>query len=227
MLLTPSIPRDKHRASHWFSASLLGLLILTTTGCVRLASNLLYAIKGRDNPAEFAGLEEKKVAVLVSNNGVHTSDASSLVLARNVNLLLQSKVKKIRMISQDEVDRMVQDQQLGKVDPLQIGERLGADFVIDVDVSDLKLYDGKTLYKGQCSASVTAYKCKDGKEIVFRKVHPEFVYPKTGAPVTDMDEATFRRVYLMTLAERVSRSFYPYDPATDVARDAAISSAGF
>jgi hypothetical protein len=192
-----------------------------------LASNLLYAIKGRDNPAEFAGLEEKKVAVLVSSNGVHTSDASSLVLARNVNLLLQNKVKKVRMISQDEVDRMIQDQQLGKVDPIQVGERLGADFIIDIDVSDLKLYDGKTLYKGQCSASVTTYKCKDAREIVFRKLHPEFIYPKTGAPVTDMDEATFRRVYLMTLAERVSRSFYPYDPATDVARDAAISSAGF
>lgn len=227
MLQTPSILRDRFQSSHWFIACLMVCIMINTTGCVRLASNLLYAIKGRDNPAEFAGLEEKKVAVLVSNNGVHTSDASSLVLARNVNLLLQSKVKKVRMISQDEVDRMVQDQQLGKVDPMQIGERLGADFVIDVDVSDLKLYDGKTLYKGQCSASVTAYKCKDGKEISFRKVHPEFIYPKTGAPVTDMDEATFRRVYLMTLAERVSRSFYPYDPATDVARDAAISSAGF
>ncbi|AMV33863.1 hypothetical protein VN12_17170 [Pirellula sp. SH-Sr6A] len=227
MLPTIQVKASRSFPSAWAIACLFSLLCITTTGCVRLASNLLYAIKGRNNPAEFEGLEEKKVAVLVSNNGVHTSDASSLVLARNINLLLQNKVKKVRMISQDEVDRMIQDQQLGKVDPIQVGERLGADFVIDIDVSDLKLYDGKTLYKGQCSASVTTYKCKDGREIVFRKLHPEFIYPKTGAPVTDMDEATFRRVYLMTLAERVSRSFYPYDPATDVARDAAISSAGF
>jgi hypothetical protein len=50
------------------------------------------------------------------------------------------------------------------------------------------------------------------------------VYPQSGAPVTDFDEATFQRVYLSELATRVARIFYPFDPSIDVAKDAAISS---
>lgn len=200
------------------------MLLVCNSGCMKLMANMIYVIKGRDNPAEFDGLIEKKVAVLVSSNGVHSTDASNVLLARNINLLLQTKVKKITMVSQDEVDRLVQNQPLGKVDANMIGERLGVDFVIDVDVRDLKLYEGKTLYKGQSSSSITVYQCKPKSEVVFAKTIPDYTYPKHGAPVTDFDEASFRRFYLMTLAEQISRVFYPYDPITDVAREAAVSS---
>ena len=80
--------------------------------------------------------------------------------------------------------------------------------------------------KGRSSSTVTVYKSGEGKGPVFRKSLPEFVYPQTGAPVTDYDEATFQRIYLTTLANRIARIFYPYDPTTDVAIDAAISSVG-
>jgi hypothetical protein len=112
------------------------------------------------------------------------------------------------------------------VDPAVVGSRSGADYVVNVDVSDLKLKEGKTLYKGRSSSTVTVYKSGEGKGPVFRKSLPEFVYPQTGAPVTDYDEATFQRIYLTTLANRIARIFYPYDPSTDVAIDAAISSVG-
>lgn len=214
------------RSPKWIGI-FLGLFFLSTTsGCVRLVSNVLYMIKGRDAPAEFNELQEKKVAVMVSSNGIHSSDASSMVLARNINMLLDNKVKKIKLIRQDEVDRMLQEQQFGRVDAGMIGSRLGADYVVDVNVSDLKLKEGKTLYKGRCNSSVTVYKVAESGSPVFRKVLPEFVYPQTGAPVTDFDESTFQRLYLMTLANRIARTFYPYDPATDVAEDAAVASAG-
>lgn len=202
------------------------LMLAANTGCVRMMANMIYMIKGNDAPAEFKELEEKKVAVLVSTNGVHASDATCLLMARNITMLLSGKVKKIQMVSPDEVDRLVQDVQLGQVDPAVIGSRSGADYVVNVDVSDLKLKEGKTLYKGRSSSTVTVYKSGEGKGPVFRKSLPEFVYPQTGAPVTDYDEATFQRIYLTTLANRIARIFYPYDPSTDVAIDAAISSVG-
>ncbi len=205
---------------------LLSVVALANTGCVKLISNMIYVIKGRDTPAEYDGFVDKRVAVLVSIDGVHSADANSFILAKNVNMLLQNKVKKVRMINQDEVDRLLQDQQLGNVDPPTFGGQLGADFIVDIDITDLKLYEGKTLYKGRCSATVTAYNCHDRKEPVFRKSFTDFTYPINGTPVTDLDEATFRRVYLMTLAERLSRVFYPYDPVTDVAQEAAMASAG-
>lgn len=205
----------------------LGLLMLVlNAGCVRALANAIYVIKGRDNPAEFDGLIAKKVAILVSSNGVHTSDASNILLARNITLALQTKVKKIQMVSLDEIDRLIQTQQLGKVNPIEIGERVGADMVIDINIEDLKLYEGKTLYKGRSSVNVTTYQIKPTSEVVFRKMIPDFVFPQTGVPVTDSDEATFRRFYLMNVAERVARLFYPYDPINDFARDASAASFG-
>ena len=44
--------------------------------------------------------------------------------------------------------------------------------------------------------------------------------------VTDFDEATFQRIYLSELALRIARTFYPFDPSIDVAKDAAVSSLG-
>lgn len=200
------------------------ILIAANSGCIRFVSNMLYVLNGRDTPAEFNELEEKKVAVMVRTNGLHSAEAANLIMARNINLLLGSKVKKIKMASQDEVERTIQDMSLSEVDPVKVGSRLGVDYVLDVEINDLKLMEGKTLYKGRCTSAVSVYNVAEGRAPVFRKSFPEYVYPSTGAPITDFDEATFQRVYLMSVAERIARVFYPYDPATDVARDAAISS---
>jgi hypothetical protein len=202
---------------------LLTSLLMFQSGCVSLMSNMLYVLKGKDNPAEFGELKEKKVAVFVSHNDLHTWDATSVVLARNINMLLGSKVKKIQLIGQDVVEGMCQDQPLGKVDVALLGSRMGADYILNVNIADLKLREGQTLYRGRCTSSVVVHKIGESSP-VFRKVFPEFVYPSTGAPVTDMDEATFQRAYLTLVAERLARVFYPYDPTEDVARDAAITS---
>lgn len=205
-------------------ASVLLIFLMASTGCVSLLSNVLYVIKGKDTPAEFDDLKGKKVAVLVSNNGVHTWDAVSVVLAKHINLHLAAKVKKIQLISQDMVEGVCQDQPLGQMDLEQVASRLGADYVIDASISDLKLREGQTLFRGRCTTAVVVYK-KGESGAVFRKSFPEYIYPSTGAPVTEMDESTFQRAYLTLVAGRIARVFYPYDPTEDVAMDAAITSA--
>jgi hypothetical protein len=187
-------------------------------------SNMMYVIKGNDTPAEFDELKEKKVAVIVSHNGVVTWDPASSTLARHLNLHLGAKVKKIKLVGQDSVEAMCHDQQLGKLDAGLLGTRLGADYTILADISDLKLREGQTLYRGRCTSSLMVYKNGESSP-VFRKSLPEFVYPGTGAPITEMDETTFLRAYLSVVAERLARVFYPYDPGEDVAKDAAIASA--
>ena len=204
-------------------ASVLLVVLMASTGCVSLLSNVLYVIKGKDAPAEFDELKGKKVAVLVSNNGVHTWDAVSVVLAKNINLHLGTKVKKIQLVGQDMVEGVCQDQPLGQIDFEQVASRLGADYIIDASISDLKLREGQTLFRGRCTSSVVVYK-KGETAPVFRKSFPEYIYPSTGAPVTEMEESTFQRAYLTLVAGRIARVFYPYDPTEDVAMDAAITS---
>ena len=64
----------------------------------------------------------------------------------------------------------------------------------------------------------------EGSSPVYRKQFPEFVYPQTGVPITDTDDATFQQFYLKEISQRIARVFYPYDPTMDVASDAAVAS---
>lgn len=201
------------------------LAVVTTSGCGLLA-NAIYIVKGVDAPAEFDDLKEKKIAVVVSTSAGLNADASGILMSRHINELLARNIKKVEMVNPEEVDHIISDQPIGDRSIPVIGSRLNADYVIFVDVSDLKLRDGQTLYKGRSNTTVAVCKVSEGERFVFKKSFPEFVYPQHGAPVTDFDEATFQRIYLSELALRVARTFYPYDPTIDIAKDAAVSSLG-
>ena len=201
------------------------LLLVMNAGC-GLMANAIYIVKGVDAPAEFDELKEKKVAVIVGTSAGLNADASGILMSRHINELLARNVKKIEMINPEEVDRIINDQPIANRSIPTIGSRLRADYVVLVEVSNLKLRDGQTLFKGRSNVVLSAYKVSSGDQAVFRKSFPEFVYPQNGAPVTDFDEVQFQRIYLSELALRVARTFYPYDPSIDVAKDAAVSSLG-
>ncbi len=198
--------------------------IVSSTGCVRLASNLIYVFKGRDTPAEFNSLIEKKVAVIVSTSAGYHTDASSIVLARQVNAALATNVKKIKVVDAEDVDRVLHDQPHSDIDFGRLSRQLGVDYVIAIDVKNLQLHEGATLYRGRCECSLAVYKSDEGNQPVFRKQLRELVYPTTGIPVTEFEEAKFQGVYLAKLSQRIGRVFYPYDPTEDVASDAAAFS---
>jgi hypothetical protein len=84
----------------------------------------------------------------------------------------------------------------------------------------LELRDGDTLYRGQCDVFTTVYEVSTGKPI-YKTSIVNFSFPSVGGqPVTGTDEASFRRLYLSIVAERVARNFYPYNPSEDIAADA-------
>ena len=49
----------------------MAVFLIGSTGCIGAMAQLLYVIKGHKSPADFAGLEGKRVAVVV------VSDASA------------------------------------------------------------------------------------------------------------------------------------------------------
>ena len=200
-------------------------VMATSAGC-GLMANAMYVVKGNDAPAEFDELKEKRVAVVVSNGAGMNADASSILMSRHISELFARNIKKVEMVNPEEVDRIINDQSASERTISAIGNRLRADYVVQVELSNLKLREGQTLYRGRCTSSVAAFKVSDGERAAFRKSFPEFVYPQHGAPITDFDEVTFQRIYLAELALRISRTFYPFDPSIDVAKDAAVSSLG-
>jgi hypothetical protein len=102
----------------------------------------------------------------------------------------------------------------------RLGSQLQADYVLAIDLQNLELKEGATLYRGRCDCSIAVYKVAEGDRAVFRKQIPPLVFPTAGVPVTDMDEAKFQGMYLTMLANRVARVFHPYDASSDVAIDA-------
>ena len=128
-------PNKISRVCIFYSAC---LLVLTTSGC-GLMANALYIVKGVDAPAEFDELKDKKVAVIVSTTSGLNADASGILMSRHINELLARNVKKIEMINPEEVDRIINDQPIANRAIPVIGGRLRADYVVLVEVSNLKL----------------------------------------------------------------------------------------
>lgn len=233
--MAASIQIESHRrsVSYTFVGALVkACLVLTTcivvastSGC-GLLSNAMYIVKGNDAPAEFDELKDKRVAVLVSTEAGLNADASGILMSRHISELFARNIKKVEMVNPEEVDRIINDQAVGERSIPAIGGRLRADYIVLVELTNLKFRDGQTLYKGRCNTSVSAYKVSDGDRAAFKKSFPQFVYPQHGAPVSDFDEVTFQRIYLSELSLRVARTFYPFDPTIDVAKDAAVSSLG-
>lgn len=207
----------------WFALVLLTLLV-PTSGCISFAANLLYAIRGNDMPAEYADLNEKRVALICSTSGAVASEAVNSMLCSNISSALSRNLKKADIVRQEEVDRWIERDGWADGDPTRLAKGVKADQLVSVAIDNLKLRDGATLFRGQCDIRVTVYDIKNGGKIVFQKEIPEHSFPKEGGtPVTDTTEAKFRSAYLQLVGYRVSSLFHPVDPTLDVALDATMT----
>src|SRR4051812_30281577 len=90
--------------SRWPLVIVSAILMLSTSGCVGIAAQLMYMAGAGDMQAEFDELEGKRVAVIcVSNRSSYGSGAESEALARLVSAILRKEVKKIEMVSHTEI----------------------------------------------------------------------------------------------------------------------------
>lgn len=193
----------------------------TTPGCVQFAANLIHAVRGNDMPAEYAGLDEKRVAIICSVDGAVASEASGSVLTSYISSALVQNLPKATVIGQDEVDRWLEIEGWSNNDALAIGKGVKADQVVRVQVSNFQLREGATLYRGSCDVRVTVYDIKADGRLAFEKQITEHAFPRVGGtPVSDTTEAKFRSVYLHILATKIASLFHPADPTAEYALDA-------
>lgn len=213
-----------------YSRSLPWLLVLALSltsfsGCINLASNLMYAWRGNKAPAEYNGFEGKKVAIVCGTEKGLSNDATSTLMTRQLEGLLGKNVKDIKLIGQDKIDKWLDTNGWNDSDFTEIGKGVGADQVLSISLANLTLKDGMTLYKGRANISVTVYDIAGGGNVVYRKGFPDFEYPKLGgATVTDTSEAKFHVLFLRVVSQRIATLFYPADPNDQFALDAISNS---
>lgn len=200
----------------------LAMAVLPTAGCRSALATAMFLWKGTDVPPDYAGLKEKKVAVvcrpLVTLQYRNANVARDL--AQQVTLLLQEKVPKVHTVDQRKIAKWT-DENTWEEYP-EVGKAVKADLVVGIDLEGFNLLQGQTLYQGKANATVRVYDCHQGGKMVYEKIIPQIKYPpSTGIPTSDRQEADFRREFVAVFADQVARHFYAHDPYADFAQDAA------
>jgi hypothetical protein len=208
---------------------ILGLLLvcitlLTSSGCIGLAVNLLHAIQGNNRPAEYKGLDKSRVAVLVANEGGVNNDENCSRLSTFLQASLGANLKKATLIPQQEIDAWLNRNGWTDVDFVELGRDLKADRVVAVTMFNLKLQDGATLYRGFSDLGVEVYDITNGGKLVYSKQFPEFAFPSVGGtPITDTSAAKFRAAYLNVVARKISGLFHDVEATSEFALDATTN----
>ncbi len=199
------------------------LLTVSQTGCLGYVANFMYVIKGHTIDAEYKGLEGKRVAVVtLTDSSQYSDDASARILSRRVSEILKTEVKKIQLVREDEVQQWRDRNGWDAIEFIDIGRGVKADKVVAIEMTNLRIRDGATLYRGRATVTITVYDVAT-KEEEFRKHLDEFTYPETAGQYTsETTETKFRALYLNVLAMRLARFFHGYDYSDTVALDATI-----
>jgi hypothetical protein len=202
--------------------TLVAAVVLVSAGCRTVITTAAYLIKGTNVDAEYEGLKEKRVVVVCRPVADLTfrSPTVDRDLAKEVGKLLAKNVKKIQVVPQKEVNEWT-DEHLW-TDYLEVGEALGADMVVGIDLYDFNLLLDQTLYQGRASTALRVFDCQAGGDPVFERELPQIVYPpNVGVPTSERSsEGAFQREYVRVLADQIGRHFYAHDPYADYALDA-------
>jgi hypothetical protein len=201
------------------------MCVATNSGCIGLPAQLIYWAKGGHKiDPEFAGLEGKRVAVLcVSNASTRGPNSACSMLQRAVAVILRQKGDDIDVIHEDEIADWIDTNGWDEMDYREIGRGVDADAVLALDVESFSLHEGRTLYKGRASLTVSVYDMEDEGRVVFRRSIPEFTFPRNGARhTTEMSEARFRSLFITVLSQHVSKYFCAYNLEEEFAVDAMM-----
>lgn len=199
--------------------AVLAMSLATVAGCNVLAT-AMYVIEGTNTKADFDGLKGKTVAVVCRPvTSLHFRDSSvSRDLAKQVSLLLEKHVPKVKLIDQRDVFEWADENNWEEY--VEIGKALKADMVVALDLEEFSLYQGQTLYQGKANMKLLVYDVSKGKTPVFERNLPQAVYPPNSAiPAGEKPEAQFRRQFVLYLSQTIARYFYDHDSTVDFAND--------
>ncbi len=215
------IPRTAKR--DWMWLSWLVLVLIIAPGCAQVA-NLVHVVRGNTRPAEYKGLAEKKVAIVCGSGDGIIQDESANMLTLFVQTTLDREIKEVEFIPRDQITRWLDSQSAGTTNFVALGKGVGAEQVVCIDMKNMKMREGSTLYRGTADISVEVHDVGTGK-VVYRKEIPDFAYPKVAsASILDTNEAKFRGAFISIAAQKIASLFYAADATSEYALDATISS---
>ena len=224
----------------WLSRVVLfSLLVVACTGCNPIL--LMSYLFDNSNPKTVAEFplkprpkhekEEVRVVVLTScapGLSVDMIGIDRLLAAEFIPLLearcLENK-EKITILKSQPIDAYKKDNPEWRGQhPMEIGKFFKADYVIDIEVLSIDIYEPGTrreLMKGRSKIAVMAYDMsKPLKEPSYNPPESNFEYPRTH-PVSryDMPVSTFRQKFVKRIAEELAVPFAAHTTSQSVMVD--------
>lgn len=196
-------------------------LIPLLTSCNLLTPIAVLGVQRKRIPAEFDKLAGSRVAILVWTDPSTLFDYpyARLELATYVSDKLQAEMTQrtlpIQVVDSREVEDFLQRTPEARIDPVAVGKRFEANFVVYVEVAGFQIRDpGEPQFlRGRINASVSVHDvaARDRDTRRYELTPVEAVYPEeqpvlinaTNSPL--VREATYRK-----FAEMVARKFYEY-----------------
>lgn len=199
------------------------VMLATTVGCMGGLAQLLYVIKGHQIPAEYNGLEGKRVAVVcVSDASAYGPDTLTDTISKLVGLKLRNEVKGIEVVSAKTVENWVDQNVWDETDFNAIGKGVEADVVVGIQIADYSIKEGSTLYHGRCEVTATVFDIQNEGQVTYLVGPDQFQFPQQPRPAIQTNDRKFEAVFLAKLTEYISRRFCAYDRLDTVAEDASL-----
>jgi hypothetical protein len=170
-------------------------------------------------------LQERRVAIVCrsSYSLLYSDPEVTADLSMRMAQLLREKGRKITVIPHEEVANWIDEQEDNWQDFKEVGNGVGADVVVGIELSKFSLYRGQTLYQGNADVKMTVYDLKDEGQIVYQPEIPPIVYPPT-APVDSSvkPKHAFRRQFIGVVAQQLAEHFYSHDRTANFASDSTV-----
>lgn len=194
-------------------------VIAPAAGCVTgIPAQLGWMIWGLKKPAEYEGLKGETVALIVYSPVSQGHERGMRMLTSKIHLELDNNVKKIEMISKNEVSDYVNYESVNERKLLAVGRGVGADKVIAVKVHSYSLMQGSTLYKGKIAYTVSVYDMTEGGKQVWNSARVEEDFPKhSSVPAIEMSYEGFEARFVNYVGLNIARLFYDFDLVDDYA----------
>src|SRR5262249_20120672 len=165
----------------------------------------LFVSQGTGQSYEFAGAE-----------GHLASE-----LAKKLPEMSKENKRKLKVVRVADVNMFkVKNPNWKVMHPSTWGKQLGADFVLDIHLDKMSLYQPNSLneiYKGSAEVSVDVYDVDAGQAAPSNYIHA-FSYPTTGVrDATSIPVSQFRKAFIENLAVELCRYHIDYKKSSGIA----------
>ncbi|MBQ7814971.1 MAG: hypothetical protein IJ387_10825 [Thermoguttaceae bacterium] len=203
--------------------------LVCSAGCAGALMMPFYLINGTDAPAIFADQmkeipkESKMVVICRSNLNLFGQSNPNADLATSITYVVSNNIKgkkkkKLEWIPYERVEEMFDEEAFKSESFEKMGAKLGADYVIGVEIDAFEIHHSTQFYQGNAKALVRLIDVKTGDTLA-RQSTPNFAYPPTPIPKSEYQEVEFQKTFTVKFAQKISTFFCPYDPHDEYALD--------